>query len=379
MTDPVAIAPADASVPGEVAADFFDGRSARAHRVRLRVDAGHLLILSDDVNRGVDERVHELVHERVHEPIHQHVPLTLLQWPESTRHGVRILRLPDGASLQGRDNAAWDAWSAAFAGRRDSIVVHAQQGWKWVMLVTLLLVGLILVSYRHVVPWAARALVAVVPLSVDESLGEAALASIDDHGWTLPSALPAAKQQALRDAFAQAVAHLPGRDVPSYRLEFRRSTIGPNAFALPGGPIVLTDGLYTRVDGDRDLLIGVLGHELGHLRHRHGMRMLAQAGMLSVAAGALYGDFSTLFSQIPVLLGQASYSRDAEHEADVDAVRLLRANGISPAVMARFFVKVRQVKAGDKGDVGPQTPIALASHPADDERIRFFERAAEER
>jgi len=76
------------------------------------------------------------------------------------------------------------------------------------------------------------------------------------------------------------------------------------------------------VDGDRDILVGVLGHELGHLRHRHGMRMLVQAGTLGAATGALYGDFSSLFAQIPVLLGQASYSRDAEHEADVDAVRL---------------------------------------------------------
>jgi predicted Zn-dependent protease len=117
------------------------------------------------------------------------------------------------------------------------------------------------------------------------------------------------------------------------------------------------------------------------------MRMLVQASVLSAAAAALYGDFSTLFSQIPVLLGQASYSRGFEHEADVDAVRLMKANGISPAVMATFFVKVRQPRPGASAasaSASPSAPamrlpMALASHPADEERIRFFEDAARER
>ena len=359
MTGASVVSPADTSAPDDVAADFFDGRHGRAHAVHLRVAAQELVIVGDDVQRTV--------------------PLAALRWPERTRHGVRILQLPDGASLHCRDSGAWDAWSAAFAGRRDSLVVRVQQRWKWVMVSTLVLVCLIGVSYKHLLPWAARGVVAMMPRTADEAIGEAALSSIDRNGLMLPSTLSAARQQAVREAFAQSVSRLPAADVPIYRLEFRKSTIGPNAFALPGGSIVLTDDLYERVDGDRDILVGVLGHELGHLRHRHGMRMLVQAGVLSAAAAALYGDFSTLFSQIPVLLGQASYSRDAEHEADVDAVRLLRANAISPAVMARFFAKIRQTKPGDKGGLGPQLPIALASHPTDEDRIRFFEQAAEGR
>lgn len=361
MTQALSDSGADTPAPGGVEADYFDGRHAKAHAVRVHVDADRLAIAGDDVHRSV--------------------PLAGLQWPERTRHGVRILQLPDGASLHCRDSLAWDTWSAAAAGRRDPLVVRVQQRWKWVMVSTLVLACLIGVSYKHLLPWAARAVVAVMPASADVAVGEAALSQIDDAGLMLPTTLSAAKQDAVRTAFAQAVARLPG-DVPAYRLEFRKSTIGPNAFALPGGAIVLTDDLYERVGGDKNILIGVLGHELGHLRHRHGMRMLVQAGVLSAAAGVLYGDFSTLFAQIPVLLGQASYSRDAEHEADVDAVRLLRANGISPAVMARFFEQIRQPRPGektDKGGVVPQMPIALASHPADADRIRFFEQAAQER
>ena len=308
--------------------------------------------------------------------------LVSLRWPERTRHGARLMHLSDGASLHCRDSLEWDTWSAAAAGRRDSIVVRAQQRWKWVMVSVAVLIGLVWVSYGHLLPLAARGLVALMPATADEALGEAALSSIDGSGLMKPTTLSDDRQRAVRTAFAQAVARLPAGDVPSYHLEFRQSTIGPNAFALPGGPIVLTDELYERVDGDHDILVGVLGHELGHLRHRHGMRMLVQASVLSAVAAALYGDFSTLFSQIPVLLGQASYSRGFEHEADVDSVRLMKANGISPAVMARFFVKVRQPKPGAKAASAaalPHLPIALASHPADQERIDYFEQAAGER
>lgn len=346
----------------DIAADFFDGLHARAHAVRLRVEGSRLLIVGDGVDRAE--------------------PLAALQWPERTRHGVRMLHLADGASLHCRDSHEWDRWSAAMAGRRDSLVVRAQQRWKWVGVSLLVLIGVTWVGYRHGLPLAARGVVALLPASADETVGEAALTSIDE-GIMKPTKLTAAQQDGVRMAFAQAVGKLPPGDVPRYRLEFRDSVIGPNAFALPGGPIILTDQLYQRVDGDRDILVGVLGHELGHLRHRHGMRMLVQASALSAAAGALYGDFSTLFSQIPVLLGQASYSREFEHQADVESVRLMLADGISPAVMAHFFVKLRAAPAAGAASAAsspqlPHMPIALASHPTDEDRIRFFEDSARE-
>ncbi|MFL6627924.1 MAG: M48 family metallopeptidase [Vitreoscilla sp.] len=357
MTDAPASAPDDAAPLTEIGADYFDGRTARAHPVRVHVADGALVIADAD---GVRQRV----------------PLASLRWPERTRHGARLMHLPDGASLHCADSVAWDTWSADAAGRRDSLVVRAQQRWKWTLASTLVLVLLLVVGYRHLLPWAARGVVALMPESADETIGELALNQIDDSGLMQPSTLSPREQQGMRDAFEQAVGHLPAGDAPRHHLEFRKSGIGPNAFALPGGAIVLTDELYRRMDGDRDILVGVLGHELGHLRHRHGMRMLVQAGTLGAATGALYGDFSSLFAQIPVLLGQASYSRDAEHEADVDAVRLLRANRISPRVMAQFFVKVRQPRAGEPASSGARLPIAFASHPADEERIRYFEQAA---
>jgi len=345
--------------------EYFDGHGARAHAVRLRIEDGRLRVEGED---GV------LVRE---------LPLARLSWPERTRHGARVLHLPGGGSLHCRDSAAWDAWSARVAGRRDPVVVRLQQRWRWAFASLLAVALLLAVGYRWGLPLAARVIVSRIPEAVDIAVGDAALATIDQPRLVGPSRLGDARQAALRTSFANAVAHLPEGTVPRFQLEFRHGdAVGANAFALPGGAIVLTDELVERVHGDPALIVGVLGHELGHLRHRHGMRLLVQVGVLGAATSALYGDFSSLLALVPTWLARASYSRDAEREADVESVRVLRANGLSPRVMARFFVLVREAAKEDgggdaKGDAkGGQPAFALASHPADAERMAFFERAA---
>jgi predicted Zn-dependent protease len=235
--------------------------------------------------------------------------------------------------------------------------------------------------YAWGIPWMGRVAVAAIPLSVDHAIGEAALKALDDD-MLQPSALPAEQQQRLRDALQRAVATLPPGSVPEHRLVFRRGKLGPNAFALPGGTLVMTDALVRLVNGDEAMVVGVLGHELGHVTERHGLRLLVQAGVIGALSSVVLGDFSTLLAGAPVLLGQAAYSRDAEREADAHAVNVLKAAGHSPAVMVAFFEKI----AGRDAPAVPGRPtespsasgfgIAIASHPADEERIRYFREAA---
>ena len=334
-----------------LAAEYFDGRSARARAVRLRRDGTQLLIDG--------------------EGIAQRVPLSRIQWPERTRHGPRVAELPDGASLHCADAAAWDAFAQA-CGRGDDVVVRAQQSWRAVLASLAGLVVVIVALYAWGIPMAAGAALALIPESADRAVGEVAMRSLDEQ-LMKPSALPAAEQQRLREAFARALAAQPAGSVPAHRIEFRKSRIGPNAFALPGGSIVMTDELVTLVEGDAAAITGVLGHELGHVKHRDGMRMLLQASAVGVLASAVVGDFNSLLAAVPVVLGQSAYSRDAERRADAEAVRLLRDAGLSPAVMVGFFEKM--AKANGDHTLG----IAISSHPADAERIRFFREAAAQR
>ncbi len=351
-------------------ADYFDGRSARARPVRVRLAGGELHVSGSGITLTV--------------------PADQVDWPERTRHGPRVARLPGGGSLQCHDAPAWDAWASA-GGRKQSLVVHAQQSWRWAIFSVALLGVLGAVLYVWGIPLLGRAAVAATPLRVDQAIGESALQSLD-QALLRPSALPAEQRRRLQAAFERAVAAQPAGSVPPHRLLFRSGRIGPNAFALPGGTLVLTDALVELVQGDEAVIVGVLGHELGHVQQRHGLRLLVQAGVVAALSGVVLGDFSGVLAGVPVLLGQASYSRDAEREADAHAVAVLKAAGLSPAVMVGFFEKIAARGDAAKPADGANEPnpryepgetksrsglgIAIASHPADEERIRFFRDAA---
>jgi Zn-dependent protease with chaperone function len=194
--------------------------------------------------------------------------------------------------------------------------------------------------------------------------------------------LPAARQQALRKLCAQALnTAVPAAAQRPWQLHFARGgkVLGANALALPDGSIVITDEMVALLEGHDDTLVGVFGHEYGHVHLRHGMRALARFTLVSTATGVALGDFSTLLAGVPALLAQLGYSRDAEREADEMAARVLAASGRRPEVMAVLFERLAQRSGGgnsngkgtDEGRTGG-LPIALASHPHDEERVRFF-------
>jgi Zn-dependent protease with chaperone function len=358
--------------PDSLAADYFDGLSARARRVNLRLESGQLHLSGDGIQLAV--------------------PVSEVRWPERTRHGARTAHFQQGGSVQALDAGDWDAW-ARRVGLHESVVIKAQQSWRGAVLAVLLLVGVLAAGYQWGVPWLARAALVAIPKSVDRTVGDAVLRSFDDS-LLLPSAVPSARQEALRTAFAQAVARMQPKAQPlNYELRFHNSPrvpsrrgqatrLGPNAFALPGGVVIVTDEMLKLLEGRDDVLIGVLGHELGHVQRRHGMRMLVQTTLIGAVASALWGDISTVLAAAPALLGQSAYSREFEREADDDAVALLRANGMSPLVMVELFERLQKQRGTDASDQDEKAAsafdlgIALASHPADAERIQRFRDAA---
>lgn len=363
---------AAAAPAAHIEADYFDGRHARAHRVRAHVRGDQLYLRGNGIVLAV--------------------PLAQVQWPPAGQRGARLAHFANGASLQCADGAAWDAWAAA-SGLKASVVARAEGSWRWVLAAVAVLVLLVGSLYVWGLPWLSRGVVALVPQSVDERIGEVALESLPD-GWLEPSKLPAEQQQRLRAAFDRAVqsAFAPG-EAPAYTLRFHKSGLGPNAFALPGGTIVMTDELVTLVAGREDAIVGVLAHELGHVRHRHGMRALVQVTVLGAVSSLAFGDFSGLFAGLPVLLGHAGYSRDAEREADGESIRIMLKAGLSPEAMVVFFEKIgawadekAARKAGRKEGEPTTEPgqareesllgIAFSSHPADAERIARFREAA---
>jgi len=334
--------------PDRLAARYFDGESARPRDAAIWVDGDQLRI---EIDEGTPDTV----------------PMRHVQWPERQRHGARQAHLRDGGALHFGDPLAFDHW-ARRNGLGESWVVKAQQSWRWTAWATLALLVLCGVMYAWGLPLGTRAVLAFVPHTFDKELGELVMRSVQSEGWLQPTELPAAQQQRLRAAWAKA-AKKAGPSVAHIDLHFNRSKMGPNAFALPGGHVVLTDEMVELADGHEDMVVGVLAHEAAHVQHRHGMRTLVQATLLGTATSIAFGDFSSLFAAAPALLGQLGYSRDHEREADGEAIALLQANGIPPSVMATMFERLRdhQREAGM-----PSLPIALGSHPPDEERIARF-------
>jgi Zn-dependent protease with chaperone function len=339
-----------------LAVRYFDGRSAQFRAAQLSVQ-GTSAVLHADADGAVLGQW----------------PVQDIVWPERTRSGARMVNLPDGGQLLAIDAAAYDAWAATQLPRAESLVVRAQQSWRGVMVALALLVGTVTAGYLWGLPIAAKGIASLVPLSIDEALGRNALTQIDSS-WMRPSRLPVATQQRISTRFDEAMRKAYPQGLPAYRLEFRQSTIGPNAFALPGGTMVMTDELVNLVNDD-DVVMGVMGHEIGHVTLRHGMRQLVQLTVVQVALSTAFGDYGTLITTAPLILGSMAYSRDAEREADDHAIRFMQANAISPLVMVKFFSTMR-AEQKTKGESTPLGISIISSHPADQERMAKFKAAA---
>ncbi len=138
-----------------------------------------------------------------------------------------------------------------------------------------------------------------------------------------------------------------------------------NAFALPGGIVVLFDGLIDAA-GTPEEVAAVLAHEIGHVAARDPTRIaLRSAGSIGVL-GLLLGDFAggavVLFLANQVI--QADYSRQAEAAADAYAGDLLVEAGLPPSAIADFFQRL-QARGGEPAGL----LVHLRSHPALGDRI----------
>jgi predicted Zn-dependent protease len=145
-----------------------------------------------------------------------------------------------------------------------------------------------------------------------------------------------------------------------------------NAFALPGGPIFITEGLLRLLKTEAELA-GVLGHEIGHVIARHSSERLAKQQLTQGLLGALVvgsGDYST--AQIGQVVGSMinmSYGRDDELESDALGIRIMAETGYDP----RAMIRVMEVLAKASG--GSRQPEFFSTHPAPENRAERIKEA----
>lgn len=209
-----------------------------------------------------------------------------------------------------------------------------------------------------------RAIAARIPPDLERKFGEAALVELgfDASGPTLTN--EAAQVAALARPL---LAVIPGlkQEVKFYVLENE----DPNAFALPGGLIVVHTGLLQIVDRPEELQ-GVLAHELAHLTERHVFRqVISSAGpLLILSVFVNSGSGGSLLAMGSGIVISQGFSKEYETEADEIGWNYLLAANIDPRGMISTFEKFQDQYEG------MEMPEALSSHPLLEKRIARLRR-----
>jgi len=138
-----------------------------------------------------------------------------------------------------------------------------------------------------------------------------------------------------------------------------------NAFAMPGGFIVINSGLLALAD-NAEQVAGVIAHEIQHVEKRHILNGMVKSAGLMATASLVFGDLSGVASLGSALI-KYKFSREHEREADIEGLKALVVSGISPIGMRDFFRKM-----SEKETLNVEW---FSSHPANNDRYMSLDAA----
>ena len=283
----------------------------------------------------------------------------------------RFISLPNGAQLQCTDHVILD--SLPQESPSEGLVAWLEERWGVALAGVAIIAAILLVSYFYGLPAAANYAASRIPVETERALGGQALAWLDNNKWFKPTQLEQDKQKTILNGFDVLRADLPMKNY--YKVVFRDSTlIGPNAFALPGGTIVITDEMVKAAESTEEVL-AVLAHEIGHVELHHTMRSILQNSAIAVVAATLTSDAASLsvaVAGLPALLAQTRYSREFETAADDYAFRLLKKRNFSPASFASLMERLAK-----KHKEKRQISAFISTHPVTEERVKRARAAAQ--
>ncbi|MGE0496050.1 MAG: M48 family metallopeptidase [Vulcanimicrobiota bacterium] len=251
--------------------------------------------------------------------------------------------------------------SRALEGERQKVTVKR----RWNRALTLsVLVGLVLlaVGLNFLLDVAVGRVVATVPVAWEEKLGELAFAGQDWKVIEDPVVVEGVQKMVDR-----LLAH-----TGSSPYKFKVKVVDDemvNAFAAPGGQVVVMSGLLKKAESPEEVT-GVLAHELQHVLHRHSIRQLADRLKWHLVMALLIGDVGSVqeavMANAPLFL-QLSFSRSMETEADTTGVELLVKSKVDPRGLRSFFERLQNQQGAD-----PKILKIISTHPATADRIEYL-------
>ena len=332
-------------------ADYFDGKTSKAHAVRVEFDGIclHLYAEESDLRLTVERSRFFIT-------------------PPLGR-SRRVVIIKEAGRLETDDDAAVKALERASGMNRATRLVHfIESQWKWVAVCALLLVVAAWTFGSYGIPFLAEKAARLIPEEIIQKVSGDSL-NVLDRFYFAPSKISSTEAEGLRAVMAEVCGELvPGR---TCRLELREGgKLGANAFALPAGTVVITDELVKLAASNREVA-AVLAHEVTHVRERHLMRQILQTSGIFLLISALSGDVASITSaasSLPLILVQSGYSRGFERDADRGAVLYIVSKGwgISP-----YKAILERLSKDAKAEGGPSL---LSTHPSLAERLAYMQK-----
>ncbi|MFA5984126.1 MAG: M48 family metallopeptidase [Methylococcaceae bacterium] len=328
-------------------ADYYDGVHAKKHKVTLRVYQGMLWLQNSDIER------------------HEH--LSKLTIPPALGGTARIILFSDGARCEVSDQ---DGFKQLFPQQAHSLIAKLEKNAWYSFSALIVIIVLAVAGYLWGLPYFAKVAAAKIPNAWQVKMDAQVLQQFD-RLWFKTSLVPLVRQQHIEAKLKALV--LPAGGILPQQLIFRNSkALGANAFALPGGSIVVLDGLVELSENDDDV-IAVLAHELGHVQAHHALRQMLQTSVIGIAMVWYVGDVSNFLVALPAAVLENRYSREFERNADDFAARLLTNNAISSLRLAEMLEKLEQAHTPpelQKDFMKPPLFDYLSTHPNTAERVK---------
>ncbi len=239
-----------------------------------------------------------------------------------------------------------------------------------VKLTLLAAVGIIAVGaalYLWGIPALADAAATRLPVSWEERLGREVMNHLapEDRRDTNP-----ARARTL-DRIASTLTSSAPQSPYTIRIFVVKDSI-VNAFAAPGGYIVVYHGLLQKTETPEELA-GVLAHEIQHVLQRHATKALFRELSTQALIAALTGDTEGMSYLLETAgtIGGLRYRRRDEESADREGMKMIQAAGIDPSGMVDFLSTLKK-----EGMDLPRGLAYLSTHPPTDDRIEKLKRLA---
>jgi beta-barrel assembly-enhancing protease len=329
-----------------VEAQFFDGLTSRSHLVDITFDENHIKIINNDavsINLHKWGRVTTSIEGLFSE---QYYSLVCSDFPDQ-RLDIPM-KLIDLVFLQSYTKQ-----------KQSESLYHkiTHSGASGLILMSILAIGIFALTYLYAVPAVGELLASQLPISVEEKLGNEMY-----EGFVNDYTINEEKSKQLNLFFKEL--HYPSEyNIKLHVIDDKMI----NAFAMPGGNIVVFQGILDSMKSHTELA-ALLGHELTHINHKHTtksiFRSLSGYFLFSMIFGDASGIFATIADNTNQLMGM-SFSRDLETEADVASAKMMKNSGIDIRGMSDLFGKL------DDPGINKNILKFISSHPITEDRIAY--------